>query len=564
MWRHEMVNQLKEIEPRARRKLLADYSKRMGRSIPSLYRIASENGFDTGRRRRSDKGKLKSGLSKGQIDYVASIIHVTSREVKGPIMPVDRALEIAEDNGFIAAGQISEDRLTDLLRERQISKAALKTPKPYTPMRSLHPNHVHVFDVSVCIQYYLKDKKGMQIMDERDFYKNKFEKYADIKTRLLRYVICDHFSGAFYLYYYDARGENQDLLYDFVTRAWSHKGDDRYPFRGVPFQMLMDTGAANKSKLTLAFLDRLGIEIPKGRPYNAQRQGAVEELHNIIESRFESGLRIQPAHSIEDLNQWACDFAIYYQGTKQHTRHKMTRAECWLLIKEDQLRELPEKEYLQELHSSPEEECTVRGDYTISFDGKPYNLKHVPGLFRGAKVMAIRKPWKRPRIDVRWNGEIYEAQPIEMLPKELGGFRADAAIIGQEYKAQPETLTQQAVKRFDNMAYGEDRKKDDIPFAGLKVFGHQAEKVGNLAYIEKRGTPIEVDHSITETQISITEFFKRLIQRVGPISKEMNQEIRAKYGEVISTQEAETLINEIESGTRGHGDTEKKAIGNGL
>jgi hypothetical protein len=561
MWRKEFTEQLGKAGQKERKAVLSLYSEQMGYSHQALYRIARENGFRTGRKRRTDKGK--SVVTKRQVDFVAALMYETRREVKGPIMPVECALEIAIDNGLIEAGQISVDRMSDLLREHQINKAALKAPEPCTSMRSLYPNHVHVFDVSVCIQYYLKGGKGMAIMDERDFYKNKLDNYLAIKTRLLRYVIVDHFSGAFYLYYYDAKGENQDLLYNFVSQAWAHKNDERYPFRGVPFVVLMDSGAANTSKRTVAFLRRLGIEIPPGLPYNAQRQGTVEVQHNIIEARFESKLRIQPAHTIEDLNQWALDFMIYLQATKKHTRHEMTRTECWLTIKEDQLRELPDKEILQDLNASPEEERTVDAFYEISYRGSQYRLKHIPGLFRGAKVMAILKPWKWPRIDVSYNEQIYEAAPVEMLPNELGGFRADAAIIGQEYKSPPETLTQQAVKRFDNMAYGEDRKKDDIPFAGLKVFGHQAEKVGNLAYIEKRGTPIEVDHAIAETQISFTEFLKRLVQRVGPISKEMNQELRARFGDSISVQDAETVINEIETGTGGHGDAEKKAIGNG-
>lgn len=548
MWRLEMVRNLSEVEPTKRKTVLASYSQKTGYNLQALYRIAQENGFSSGRKRRADKGE--TALTEKQIEFIASLIYTTRREVKGPIMPVECALEIAIDNGIVEPGRISASRLADLLRERQINKVALKTPEPSTAMRSLHPNHVHVFDVSVCVQYYLKSGRGLRIMDERDFYKNKLDKYLEVKTRLLRYVICDHFSGAFYLHYYDARGETADLLYDFITRAWMHKDDERYPFRGVPFVILMDSGAANTAGTTVAFLKRLGIDIPPGLPYNAQRQGAVEVLHNIIEGWFESRLRIQPAHTIEDLNAWAYDFLIWFHAAREHRRHKMTRTQCWLLIQEDQLREIPDREILQDLYARPEEERTVDAFYEISFRGKPYRLKHIPGLFRGAKVQAILKPWKWPKIDISYKDEIYEASPVDVLPKELGGFRADAAIIGQEFKAQPETLAQQAVKRFDNIAYGDERKKDDVPFAGLKVFGNQADKVGNLSFIEKRGIPIEFDRSIAATQISFTEFLKRLVQRAGPISKEMNQELRARFGESVSVSEAEEAILQIENDGR--------------
>jgi hypothetical protein len=280
-------------------------------------------------------------------------------------------------------------------------------------------------------------------------------------------------------------------------------------------------------------------------PYNPRRQGAVETVHNIIENWFESGLRLQPATSVEELNRWALDFMIWYQSAQKHTRHGMTRIQCWLLIKKEQLRELPSDEILQALYVNPEEERIVDGSYTISYRGNEYKLKHIPGLFRGAKVIVAINPYKYPTMNVIWQGNRYEVKPIEKLPAYLGGFRADAAIIGQEYKSPRETLTQQAQKRFENMAYGEERKKDAVPFEGLKVFGHHAEKVGNLSYIEKQGAPLEIDRNIVEKSIPFTEFLKRLIQQIGPISPELNQQLKAKYGDSIEISRAEEVIRQI-------------------
>jgi hypothetical protein len=581
MWQEDLASELASSKPSERRQILSHYQKMSGRTKQSLYRIAACYGFDAERRSRADRDKSKSELTPEQVEFVAALIYETRREVKGPIMPVARAIQIAEDSGIIQPGQVAPSTMNGLLRRRQISKTHQKAEPPHTSMRSLHPNHVHVFDASVCIQYYLKSG-GLAVIDEREFYKNKPDNFKKIKERILRYVITDHFSGTFYFRYYNTTGETQANLWDFLKEAWTGIGSEKFPFRGVPFELLMDTGAANKAKAMTTFLNRgLDVKTPEGMPYNARRQGSAESTHNIIEEWFESGLRIQPATCEDEMNVWARDFMIWYNATQNHTRHGLPRIQCWLLIQEGQLREIPEERILQDLWANPEEERTVSGDCTISFQGKDYNLKYIPGLFRGAKVMVIKKPFRLPRIDVSYNEQIYEASPVEMLPAELGGFRADAAIIGQEYKSPPETLTQQAIKRFDNMAYGEDpltvrqahgsgrtAHKNQVPFAGLKVFGHQADKVGNLSFIEKRGTPIEVDHAIAETQISFTEFLKRLIQRVGPISKEMNQELRGKYGEAISVEEAERVINDAE--TRLHqdfgaagGDTEKKAIGNG-
>lgn len=549
MWQAELVERLKNAKPRERRDIIEEYSKKTGRSKPQLYRVAKAHGFETGRT-RCDKGVLKSGLTEGQINYVAAIIHTTGRENKGPIMPVERALQIAIDNGVIEEGQITPVRLTAILKERQLSKTHMKAPAPHTEMRSLHPNHVHVFDVSVCIQYYLKDGK-MAIMDERDFYKNKLEKFTKIKARLMRYVIADHFSGAFHLKYYNAAGESADNLFDFLKEAWAKKQDEKLPFHGVPFNLLMDSGAANTARATVALLERMDVNVPKGRPYNPRRQGALETMHSVLEEWFESGLRIQPAFDVDTLNAWADDFSIWFQAMKEHSRHGMPRSQCWLMIKPEQLRLLPPDDILQDLFANPEEECTVNGDYSIRFRGNRYNVKHVEGVFARAKVKAILKPFKWPKVDVSYQGKLYECEPITILPAHLGGFRADAAVIGSEYRSQPETVTQQAEKVLENLAYGEERKKDSVPFAGARVFGHHAEKVEGLSFIQRQGTPIEIDRQITEKSISMIEFLKRLRSAIGTITPELNRELKERYGESIDVKEAEEVIRRISEGEAG-------------
>ena len=546
-WQEEMVERLERAKPSERKKIFEEYMDLTGYSQKQLYRIASLHGYSSGRKPRRDRGRLRSGLTDDQIDFIAGLIYTTGRELKGPIMPVEVALEIAQDNGIIEPGQISVGRLQQILRERQMNRKAFTRPEPYTPLRSLHPNHCHVFDVSVCIQYYLKGNKGLKIMDERDFYKNKPQNFAKVKTRLLRYVIVDHFSGAFYFQYFNTTGETQKNLYEFLINAWSKKNDEKYPFRGVPYVLLLDTGAANASRAIVEFLRRLEIEIPEGMPHNPRRQGAVEIVHNLIEMHFESKLRLQPAHTIEDLNRWAYDFCVSFNARKIHTRHGLTRTQCWLYIKEDQLRELPAKEILNDLFSEPEVTRVVGKGYTIRFRGEEYNLKHIEGIHPNAIVRVRLKPYVWPTVDVIFGDTVYEVAPIERLPRELGGFRRDSAVIGQEYRAQPETPTQKAKKRLDNLAYGEDRGKTTVPFAGLKVFDHQRQKIQH-AYIERRGTPIEVDRSVTDREIPITEFFKRLIREVGPISKELNQRLKARYGSSIKVQEAEALLSQIQTG----------------
>ena len=546
-WKWELARKLKSARNGQKDQIIQGYMTMTGRSKQTLYRIARAHGYRPERKKRCDKGKPKCGLARGQIEHVGALIHATSRDNKGGIMPVARALEITVEKGVIDPRTVSISSMQRILREREINKAAFREPTPHTGMRSLHPNHVHLVDVSVCIQYYLKGGR-MRIMSEKEFYKNKLEKLAKIKTRLLRYLLVDHFSGAYHLKYYDTTGETANNLFDFLCESWRKKPDPRLPFHGVPFLILQDAGSANLSKPMGGFYRGLDIKLPPGKPHNARRQGGVEAMHNVIENWFESGLKIQPATSMTQLNEWALDFMVKHQALHIHTRHKMTRSSCWLLIKPEMLRELPADDIVRDLYARPEEERTVDGTRSIPFRSNTYRLRHIEGVRPGSKVMVILRPYHWPEVAVRFNDVEYLVKPTEILPAEMGGFKADDAVIGLEFKAQPETETQRAAKRMENIAYGEDRKRNSTPFAGTIVMGNQAEKVGNLTPMPRRGTPIETGRDLVAKEISITEFLKRLRGEIGRVSPELNRELREVYGGSVPVKESERVIGAIAAG----------------
>lgn len=566
-----MVTELTAARNGARLQVMEKYAKMTGKTVQALYVIAGQYGYDSGRKARTDKGRCE--LNDSQINFISAQIHTTARELKGPIMPVELALMNAEDNNVIDPGSISVSRLQEILRDRGMNAAAMKAPEPHIHMRSLHPNHVHVLDASVCIQYYLKGKnKGFGIMREDLFYKNKYTNFNRVKKKLIRYVLVDHFSHAIFVKYYYTGGETQANLYDFLLSAWGGGKHEKFPFRGVPFFVLMDAGAANTSGAILEFLKRLDIRMPDSLPHNPRRQGSAEVAQDMVEGWFESNLRIQPAHDVETLNGWALDWAVGFNGTRKHSRHGMTRTECWLTIKKEQLRELPEREMLHYLYANPAEERLVRTDYTIGFGYKnnaseEYSVKHIPGLIpRMSRVKVLVRPHHWPEISVVFNEVEYPVKPLE---KVEGGFRADAAVIGEEFKAMPESLPQKAKKMADNLAYGEDRKKDAAPFEGLTVFGNYAEKV-QQTFMPKAGSELTVQGSgLVDREIPVTEFMKKLIRAFGTISRADNAAIRERFGASIGLAESERIVAAVGDGARladeiskggGH-DTAKAAAG---
>ncbi|MDD2319141.1 MAG: hypothetical protein PHO83_03720 [Geobacteraceae bacterium] len=550
MWQTELAAKLNEAGHGERSKILGFYQEQTGYSREHLYRIARANHFESGRKTRADRGVRKCGLTDDQITFLSGLLYKTGRENKGPIMPIETALEIAIDNGRIEPGQACAGTVARHLRELQMSKERLKDPTPHTELRSLHPNYCHLVDVSVCIQYYLRNGR-MGIMDERDFYKNKPDAFSRVKQKLLRYVIDDHFSGMFFFYYYVADGESRENLWDFLKTSWRAKEDSRLPFRGVPFYLLMDAGSAQQSHAMQAFFRGLGIERPKGKPYNPRRQGAVETTHTIIENHFETRLRICPAHTVEELNAWAIDWMIHYHATRKHTRHGETRLASWLRIQPEQLRDLPDDETLQIIYTEPAVECPVR-NYQFSYRTETFRVKHLPGMHHNAKVHVCVNPyrWKEERVvTVMWQNTPYEVQAVKHLGAKLGGFSEHAKVIGKEYGAQPMTQTQRAIERINEIAHGEKvPKKGAIPFEGLTVFGHQAEKVDNLATLPKRGTPIEISRPAAPVEYPIMELFKRLRDQGITITPEINRQLRAEFRGTVTATDIEAVIGRF-SGT---------------
>ncbi len=549
-WAQTMTDRLSRAVNGEKDRIIAEYRAMTGKSAATLYRIAKQHGFDSGRKPREDKGCLRCGISEDVLQFISALISETRRQVKGTILPLSEAMEIAIDNGVIERGQISEARLQAILREREMNSTALNAEDPSIRMASLHPNHVHVFDASICIQYYLKNCRGLAIMDERDFREKKPKNFEKIKRRIFRLILADHFSHFLFVKYFETTGENQLMTYDFLTSAWHAKDHEKCPFRGVPKFLLMDAGSANIAKGIMGLLGRLDVELPKNMPHNPKRQGSAEEAQNLIETHFEARLRLQPATTIEELNAWCEDWLIWWNGTRKHRRHRMTRTACWLTITQEQLRDLPSDDILRDLYAEPEVERTVRQDNSISFRGEEYRVKHIAGIRPGRKVRVILRPYDWPAVGIVYGEDEYIVQPIG---KMAGGFAADAAIIGQEYKSNPDTPVMKVKKANENLAFGTERKKDDAPFGEtLQVFGHQAEKVQSIP-MPRRGTPMPIGRDIAAISISIMELFKRLRDAGVQLTPTLNADLRASLGDSVSAGRADEIVTALVDGQDWHG-----------
>lgn len=426
-------------------------------SSAQLYRDLETVGFKTERKQRSDKGK--SVVSAEVAEQIGGMVHVATRANGKQTLPITTALSILKAEG--KAPNVSAATIARVMKNNMCHPKQLATPSAHTQQKSLHPNHCWQVDASICVLFYLP-RGGMQVMDEKKFYKNKPANVKKIENdRVIRYVITDHFSGSIYVEYVYGSESAENLTEIFLNCV--QKRSMQEPLHGVPFILYTDKGCANTSGLFKNLLERLDVTFIAHATGNSQAKGQVENAQNIVETQFEGRLRFIKIDSIEHLNQTAAQWRLMWNETHIHSRTKRSRNAVWQTITPTQLRIAPPLELCQELLSTTPVERTVAANLTVSYAIKgygsnDYDVRHVEGVYPKAKLKVVVNPYRAPSIDVitvdeHGNEVIYTCDPLQV---DWVGFRPDAAVIGEEMKAMPQSAIDENRKRIIKKAYNAD------------------------------------------------------------------------------------------------------------
>jgi transposase InsO family protein len=575
---NHVESSLRGLAPKEAAQKTKELAEHYGVSPASINRYAAARGL---RFRKERKTKGMSGATREML-LNASTLLLTSRRKSNEIpMPACDAKMILDDSG-IETGGVSANRFIARLREENISAKDMLRPSPHQRLLSKHPNHVWQFDVTNCLQYFL-DKKGLGERDtEMTMYKNKIVATAKtIKKELLRYAVVDHCSGAFFFLYYYASGERavdgSDFLFramrpkdDLIKRTWNGESSaklGKYRFHGVPLILVTDRGSIVAAKSNQALFDALRIDLQTHMPGNPRAKGAIEGLMKYI-NRFEARLKFQRPADLNELNRWALDWCIYANGAIK-MRDVAPRSVLWSYITAEQLRLCPEEELYRLLIREPAFTRVADGACIISVDNRSYQIKDSQAAWQ--KVNVVRHPYEVPNIEVHFNGKIWLCEPIL---EDIYGRLTNGTIYG-DYKTPKHTETQRAKTEMEHKAEElgitwkgtGDKRMGVAPPVGfespLKVFGHQADKVGNLEFIERKGTPLEINHPdepenkpiisdaaqvsrpATARMISFTELLKKLCAEIGVVTPALNNELREKYEQGITLNEAEEVIRAI-------------------
>jgi len=535
----------------AKRKMAAQQLMRLWScSERTVYRLARAGGWSSGRRTRSDKGRRS--LDNAQIETIERFVQLSKRKDRHTIMPMNVALDVAIGAGYISE-PISCSTLNRYLREDRMTRRQIEHDTdlgPHINMISKHPNHVHQFDITNCVQYFFGRDGPSAALKHRDmkkeFYIKKPENIKKIKKSLLRFMLVDHYSNAFYVQYRYAAGERAIDVCEFLLEVWAGPGSDCdqnvalpagiYPLRGLPEILVFDGGSANVSDMVSHLTGSLNVRTIPHLPGNPRAKGSVEGMMWFWEQQFESRLSIQPAPDLDTLNRWALEMCARLNAEKPLSRTGISRSKMWLTIPPDKLRTLPPMETCKELLRSKPEERTVMSNLIVKYKGSEFRVPD-PNL-EGKKVLISLNPYRwapaqahadpdetsrdltgtcpRRAVDVTWvspDGEIHKYEALEVLRHPESGFRIGekTAVWGEEYSSWRDTDTQRNIKELPTLEQIEAETAN-----GLRPFEGHLDKVAPLADISLQGHRHSLETDISRPpEISNTQALMILRRELG-------------------------------------------------
>ncbi|VXA54702.1 conserved hypothetical protein [Acinetobacter proteolyticus] len=555
----EVATKLQNAGHGMKGKIVATACEHLNISRPQLYRDLESVGFKSERKQRSDKGK--SVVSVDVAEKIGGMVHVATRANGKKTLPVSTALEILVADGQVP--KVSAATIARVMKNNMCHPKQLATPTAHTQQKSLHPNHVWQVDASICVIFYLP-KAGLQVMDEKKFYKNKPANVKKIENdRVIRYVITDHFSGSIYVEYVYGSESAENLTEIFLNCIQKRSAQE--PMHGVPFILSTDKGCANTSGLFKNLLSGLDVTFIAHATGNSRAKGQVENAQNIVETQFEGRLRFVEVKDIAHLNELAKVWRQDWNETKKHSRTGRSRNAVWQTISTQQLRIAPPLELCKELLTTVPVERTVTGNLTITYAIKgygshEYDVRHIDGVYVKAKLKVVVNPYRAPCVDVlviNQHGEevAYTCEPMQT---DWVGFSVDATVIGETPTAMPQSTIDAKRKSIMKKAYGADTldqvdkaiAKKHTAYQGLLDVMADVKATEVPTYIQRAGQQLTTPQQRRiSAPVSIFEAASELRGLLGELyTAETYQLLQKRYpnGEVPADDIRE-IVNEIKN-----------------
>lgn len=485
-------------------RIVSELADALGVSRATAYRRLKGALASAPRKRRADAGATT--LTREEALLIAATVEETRRLTGTGEIPLECAVDALRKAGKINAGRV--DRATGEfiplslsairrgLAQHHCHPEQLAQPSASQELASEHPNHYWQIDASISRQFYLADGCA-EVMPRAVYYRGKPNNFQSINDRrIVRYAIVDHCTGAFRLHYV-LRSESTQAVISALIHAMTPAPGLMH---GKPRLVGMDKGTY--SATVARFLGALGVEVYAHAAGNARATGAVETLHNIIETHFEAALKLRsPVTSIEEINRLAADWCRVFCATRVHSRHGMTRTNAWGRITREQLQLVPPPEVLRELATSEPVECSVR-DLRIKYRGQKWCVRELPGVYERQKLRVCLNALDPNSVRVLVDGA--DGRPAHYLAPRVvpgdWGFATIAAKVG-EYQQLPDSPVDANRKAIARLAMdvatdaeaAAARKSKRVAFGGALAPDQQWAAQQPPPVLPRAGTPSNIE-----------------------------------------------------------------------
>ena len=210
-------------------------------------------------------------------------------------------------------------------------------------------------------------------------------------------------------------------------------------------------------------------------------------------------------------------------------------------------------------------ERLVADKLEISFENRRYDVRDVPDVKIGEKITVGKNPYRPECVQVQCFEQVFaddgtmSLKPywVVLEPVEINelGFRVDAAMIGEEYKAHRKTAFETNKEAAEQLAYGvetEDElkraKKANAPLFNGEINPYQHIENTDLNwYMPKKGQEHELTTNarrVEQKPMSVVEFAKNGKARWGELwNGECYQWVNGRYPQGVPPLEAERLLS---------------------
>lgn len=311
----DLRHRLETLPPRSpeRRQITQETAALYGVSEYTLYRVLRASARPRALQ-RADSGEPRI-LPKPELERYCEIIaaiKLRTSNRKGRHLSTSGTIRLLENYGFdTPAGFV------------QAPKGVLKTPTVnrylkqwgYGRARLLREPSVRHFQArysNECWQFDLSPS-DLKRLPEPPLWIDQ----SKGQPTLMIYSVVDDRSGVNYQEYHCVYGEDAEAALRFLFRAMAQKTDERFPFRGRPHCLYMDSGPIAKSHLFQQVMRYLDINVmthmpagKDGRRTTARAKGKVERAFRTVKDMHETLFHFHKPQSEEEANSWLLNYGV--------------------------------------------------------------------------------------------------------------------------------------------------------------------------------------------------------------------------------------------------------------